>query len=109
MTASAIGSPLLKARAPLAVDPTGPVWFDVALMQKDLRLALDAARALGVPLPSGRDRNDLLTQARRLGYDRRDIASVHEVLADLADERCRTDRPRGHARHSPRRGAAPPQ
>ena len=87
MTASAIGSPLLKGRAPLVVDPTGPVWFDIALMQKDLGLALDAARQLGVPLPTTAAANDLLTLARRLGYERRDIASVHEVLADVADER----------------------
>jgi len=86
MTASAIGSPLLKGRAPLVVDPTGPVWFDIALMQKDLGLALDAARRLGVPLPTTAATNDLLTLARRLGYERRDIASVHEVLADVADE-----------------------
>lgn len=87
MTASAIGSPLLKGRAPLVVDPTGPVWFDIALMQKDLGLALDAARQLGVPLPTTAATNDLLTLARRLGYERCDIASVHEVLADLADGR----------------------
>jgi 3-hydroxyisobutyrate dehydrogenase-like beta-hydroxyacid dehydrogenase len=87
MTASAIGSPLLKGRAPLVVDPTGPVWFDIALMQKDLGLALDAARRLGVPLPTTAAANDLLTLARRLGYERRDIASVHEVLADVADAR----------------------
>jgi 3-hydroxyisobutyrate dehydrogenase-like beta-hydroxyacid dehydrogenase len=87
MTASAIGSPLLKGRAPLVVDPTGPVWFDIALMQKDLGLALDAARQLGVPLPTTAATNDLLTLARRLGYERRDIASVHEVLAEVADER----------------------
>jgi 3-hydroxyisobutyrate dehydrogenase-like beta-hydroxyacid dehydrogenase len=87
MTASAIGSPLLKGRAPLVVDPTGPVWFDIALMQKDLGLALDAARRLGVPLPTTAAANDLLTVARRLGYERRDIASVHQVLADVADAR----------------------
>lgn len=56
-------------------------------MQKDLRLALDAARQLGVPLPTTAATDDLLTLARQLGYERRDIASVHQVLADLADER----------------------
>jgi 3-hydroxyisobutyrate dehydrogenase-like beta-hydroxyacid dehydrogenase len=87
MTASAIGSPLLKGRAPLLVEPTGPVWFDIRLMQKDLILALDAARQLGVPLPTTAAANDLLTLARMLGYERRDITSVHDVLADLADGR----------------------
>jgi 3-hydroxyisobutyrate dehydrogenase-like beta-hydroxyacid dehydrogenase len=85
MTRSAIGSPLLKGRAPLVVDPSGPVWFDIRLMQKDLVLALDAARQLGVPLPTTAAANDLLTLARMLGYERRDVASVTEVLAEMAD------------------------
>lgn len=84
MTASAIGSPLLRGRAPLVVDPPGQPWFAIRMMQKDLVLALDTARHLGVPLPTTAAANDLLTQARALGYERRDIASVHEVLAELA-------------------------
>ena len=87
MTGSAIGSPVLKGRAPMVIDPSGPVWFDIRLMQKDLMLALDAARQLGVPLPTTVAANDLLTMARMLGYERRDVASVHEVLADMADDR----------------------
>ena len=87
MTGSAIGSPLLKGRAPLVIDPSGPVWFDIRLMQKDLMLALDAGRQLGVPLPTTVAANDLLTLARMLGYERRDVASVHEVLAEMADDR----------------------
>jgi 3-hydroxyisobutyrate dehydrogenase-like beta-hydroxyacid dehydrogenase len=87
MTASAIGSPLLKGRAPLVLDPSGPVWFDIAMLQKDLDLALYVARHLGVPLPTTAAANDLLTLARWLGYERRDVAGVHEVLAELADER----------------------
>jgi len=87
MTGSAIGSPVLKGRAPLVIDPSGPVWFDIRLMQNDLMLALDAARQLGVPLPTTVAANDLLTLARMLGYERRDVASVHEVLAEMADDR----------------------
>jgi 3-hydroxyisobutyrate dehydrogenase-like beta-hydroxyacid dehydrogenase len=87
MTASAIGSPLLKGRAPLILDPSGPVWFDIAMAQKDLGLALDTARQLGVRLPTTTAANDVLTQARALGYEHRDIASVHEVLAETAGRR----------------------
>jgi 3-hydroxyisobutyrate dehydrogenase-like beta-hydroxyacid dehydrogenase len=87
MAASAIGSPLLKGRAPLVIDPSGPVFFDIRLMQKDLVLALDAGRQLGVPLPTTAAANDLLSLARMLGYERRDVASVHEALAELADAR----------------------
>jgi 3-hydroxyisobutyrate dehydrogenase-like beta-hydroxyacid dehydrogenase len=87
MTSSAIGSPLLKGRAPLVVDPPEHAWFDIAMMQKDLLLALDTARHLGVPLPTTSAANDLLTLARSLGYERRDVASTREVLAELADGR----------------------
>jgi 3-hydroxyisobutyrate dehydrogenase-like beta-hydroxyacid dehydrogenase len=84
MTESAIGSPMLKARAPLVLDLPEEAWFDVRLMQKDLRLALATADSLGVPLPSTAVADELLTSARELGYERRDIAAMFEVLAHMA-------------------------
>jgi 3-hydroxyisobutyrate dehydrogenase-like beta-hydroxyacid dehydrogenase len=86
MTQSAIGSPMLKARAPLVLDLPDEAWFDVRLMQKDLVLALDTARQLHVPLPSAAAADEVLTIARALGYERRDLASLHEVLARVAGE-----------------------
>jgi 3-hydroxyisobutyrate dehydrogenase len=86
MTESAIGSPMLKARAPLVLDLPEEAWFDVRLMQKDLVLALDTARQLHVPLPSAAAADELLTIARALGYERRDLASLHEVLARVAGD-----------------------
>ncbi|MER7693864.1 NAD(P)-dependent oxidoreductase [Streptomyces sp. NPDC097610] len=44
MTSSAIGSPMLQARAPLVLDLPEQAWFDVQLMHKDICLALQAAR-----------------------------------------------------------------
>jgi 3-hydroxyisobutyrate dehydrogenase-like beta-hydroxyacid dehydrogenase len=81
MSQSAIGSPMLQARAPLVLDLPEEAWFDVQLMQKDIRLALETAHALGVPLPSAAVTDELLTRARELGYGRRDIAALFEVLA----------------------------
>ena len=52
MTHSAIGSPMLQARAGLLRELPENAWFDVAMMQKDLRLALDSGRDEGVPMPS---------------------------------------------------------
>ena len=52
MSGSAIGSPMLKARAALVLDLPDEAWFDVGLMQKDVALALDTGRELRVPLPS---------------------------------------------------------
>jgi 3-hydroxyisobutyrate dehydrogenase-like beta-hydroxyacid dehydrogenase len=86
MSASPIGSPMLKARAPLLLDLPQEAWFDVGLMQKDLVLALDTARQLRVPLPSAATADGLLTVARGLGYERRDLAAVFEVLARLAGD-----------------------
>ena len=86
MTDSAIGSPMLKARAPLVLDLPDEAWFDIGLMQKDVVLALDTARQLHVPLPSAAVADELLTVARALGYERRDLAALFEVLAQLAGE-----------------------
>jgi 3-hydroxyisobutyrate dehydrogenase-like beta-hydroxyacid dehydrogenase len=83
MTQSPIGSPMLKARAPLVLDLPKEAWFDVSLMQKDLRLALETARDLGVPLPSTVVADELLSTARDLGYEHRDIAVLFRVLSEL--------------------------
>ena len=84
MTRSAIGSPMLKARAALVLDLPEDSWFDVSLMQKDLVLALDEARELQLPLPSTAAADELLTVARALGYEHRDLAAMFEVLGQLA-------------------------
>ena len=81
MTGSAIGSPMLQARAPLVLDLPEQAWFDVQLMHKDIRLALDAARQANVPLPAATAADSALTQAERLGYGHRDIAALFQVLA----------------------------
>jgi 3-hydroxyisobutyrate dehydrogenase-like beta-hydroxyacid dehydrogenase len=83
LTSSAIGSPMLQARAALVRELPDQAWFDVRLMQKDLRLALDSARDLGVPLPSTDVADQLLTAATALGYEHRDIAVLFRVLSEL--------------------------
>jgi 3-hydroxyisobutyrate dehydrogenase-like beta-hydroxyacid dehydrogenase len=86
LTQSAMGSPMLKARAPLVLDLPDDAWFDVGLMQKDLGLALDTGRQLRVPLPSTTAADELLTVARALGYEHRDLAAMFEVLERLAGD-----------------------
>jgi 3-hydroxyisobutyrate dehydrogenase-like beta-hydroxyacid dehydrogenase len=81
MTGSAIGSPMLQARAPLVLDLPEQAWFDVQLMHKDIRLALDTARELNVPLPSAAVADGMLARAAELGYAHRDIAAFFQVLA----------------------------
>jgi 3-hydroxyisobutyrate dehydrogenase-like beta-hydroxyacid dehydrogenase len=84
MTGSAIGSPMLRARAPLVLDLPEEPWFDVQLMHKDIRLALDAARESDVPLPSAAVADSVLDRAGELGYAHRDIAALLQVLERTA-------------------------
>jgi 3-hydroxyisobutyrate dehydrogenase-like beta-hydroxyacid dehydrogenase len=81
MTEAPIGSPMLKARAPLVLDLPEDAWFDIGLMRKDIRLALDAGDELDVPLPSARAADEVLTRAGELGFEHRDIAALFQVLA----------------------------
>jgi 3-hydroxyisobutyrate dehydrogenase-like beta-hydroxyacid dehydrogenase len=83
LTSSAIGSPMLEARAPLLLALPDQAWFDVAQMQKDIRLALDSARHLNVPLPSTAVADDMLSAARTHGYEHRDIAVFLRLLSEM--------------------------
>jgi 3-hydroxyisobutyrate dehydrogenase-like beta-hydroxyacid dehydrogenase len=83
MSTSSIGSPMLRARIPLFLDLPEQAWFDVELMQKDIRLARQTADDLQIPLPSATVADQILTQARTLGYAHRDLAALHEVLGQL--------------------------
>jgi 3-hydroxyisobutyrate dehydrogenase-like beta-hydroxyacid dehydrogenase len=84
LTSSAIGSPMLKARAPLLLDLPEEAWFDVAMMQKDLRLALESGRQEGLLMPSTTAADKILSVARSTGYEHRDIAALFGLLSDLA-------------------------
>jgi 3-hydroxyisobutyrate dehydrogenase-like beta-hydroxyacid dehydrogenase len=80
MTESPIGSPMLKAREPLVLDLPDDAWFNVSLMDKDIRLALELGRELDVPLASARAADEALTKAAELGYQSKDIAALFQVL-----------------------------
>ena len=95
MTSSPIGSPMLKARAPLVLDLPDEAWFDIGLMQKDVTLALEAAGQLHVPLPSAAAVDEVLTVARARGYEHRDLASLFEVLGQMAGDPADPESPDG--------------
>jgi 3-hydroxyisobutyrate dehydrogenase-like beta-hydroxyacid dehydrogenase len=86
MTQSPIGSPMLKARAELVLELPDEAWFDIGLMHKDIGLALETARQLGVPTPSAAAADEVLTMARAAGYEHRDIAALFEVLAQVTSD-----------------------
>jgi 3-hydroxyisobutyrate dehydrogenase-like beta-hydroxyacid dehydrogenase len=95
MTESPIGSPMLKARAPLVLDLPEDAWFDVGLMHKDIRLALETAGDLDVPVPSAQAADAVLTGAGELGYEHRDIAALFEVLTKMGGAPVETNAGRG--------------
>ena len=83
MANSQIGSPMLKLRVPLILDPPDEAWFDIGLMHKDISLVRQAGAEDEIPLPTAEVADQILTKAEELGYTHRDIASIHDLLAHL--------------------------
>ena len=82
---SVIASPMVKYRGPFVLGQmTTEAWFKVAMIQKDLQLALDQGRASGVPLPLTSVVQEWMTAARGLGLGDYDFAIVFDVLARMA-------------------------
>jgi 3-hydroxyisobutyrate dehydrogenase len=87
MEASPIGSPMLRARASIILDPPEEeAWFDLRFMHKDIELALDTARELQIPLPTAERADEVLERAEALGYERRDLAALFQALEQIARE-----------------------
>jgi 3-hydroxyisobutyrate dehydrogenase-like beta-hydroxyacid dehydrogenase len=84
MTNSVIGSPMIRYRGPFVLEQPDEAWFDCNMMQKDMVLALELGRELDVPLPTTAVTNEMLTAARGMGLDRRDFATLFDVLAQMA-------------------------
>ena len=80
MTQSPIGSPMLKARVPLVLDLPEDAWFDIELMHKDIRLALATAADLNLRLATAGVADAALSEAEALGYGKRDLAALFQVL-----------------------------
>jgi len=81
---SVIASPMVKYRGPFVLRMPEEAWFNVAMMQKDLSLALDLGRQLSVPLLTTASANELLTAARSMGFEAQDFAALFDVLRRLA-------------------------
>lgn len=74
---SAAAAPFISYRKGLYLDEEAhDVSFTVALARKDVGLALDLARSLGITLPQADLNEAMLTAACEAGYDARDMASV---------------------------------
>jgi 3-hydroxyisobutyrate dehydrogenase-like beta-hydroxyacid dehydrogenase len=86
MLNSVVASPVLGYRGPLILEGAMPDEppADVNLQQKDLMLALDLGRELGVALPTTAVCNELLNACRGAGIDQHDFVVVYDVYRRLA-------------------------
>ena len=84
LLSSVIASPMIKYRGPFVLSMPDDAWFDVDMMQKDLNLALELGRQLGVPLPTTAVTNEYLTAARGMGLAAQDFAVVFELLSRMS-------------------------
>ena len=81
---SVVASPALKYRIPMIQNPPDEAMFDMNMMQKDLKLALEMGQDLKVPLPTTALSNEWLTAARGMGLSDQDHVAVFQVLARLS-------------------------
>jgi 3-hydroxyisobutyrate dehydrogenase-like beta-hydroxyacid dehydrogenase len=84
LTHSAVASPMIQYRGPFVLQQPEEAWFDVTMMQKDMVLATDLGRQLGVPLPTTAVSNEILTAARAMGFAKYDFACMFDVLAAMS-------------------------
>jgi 3-hydroxyisobutyrate dehydrogenase-like beta-hydroxyacid dehydrogenase len=84
LTHSVVGSPMIQYRGPFVLHMPDEAWFDVSMMQKDLRLALEMGQQTQVPMPTTAVTNEFLTAARAMGLANRDFAIIFNVLAQMA-------------------------
>jgi len=78
---SVVASPVLNYRAPLILEGhiSDATYGNVNLQQKDMLLALDSGRKMGVPVPLGATANEMLNACRGLGLAHHDFVAVYEV------------------------------
>jgi 3-hydroxyisobutyrate dehydrogenase-like beta-hydroxyacid dehydrogenase len=82
---SVVASPVLSYRAPLILEGhiSDATYGNVNLQQKDMLLALDLGRKMGVPVPLGAAANEMLNACRGLGLAEHDFVAVYEVYRRL--------------------------
>ncbi len=77
---SAIASPNIQQRAPYILTPPEIPLFSIKLMQKDLLLALEQGRQLGVPLLNTAITNEALTAACGQNFGEEDLSILFKSL-----------------------------
>ena len=108
---SVLASPMLQYRARFVLTSPAEPLFDCVMMQKDLGLALEMGRAVGVPLPDHRARPRAAGRRARHGPGRTATARpIFDVLACMSGVPMSAGGPPGGLRSGRRAsGLAPPR
>jgi 3-hydroxyisobutyrate dehydrogenase-like beta-hydroxyacid dehydrogenase len=84
---SVVASTAMKYRGPFILKMPEEVWFSAAMMKKDIRLALELGKELGVSLRSAELVDEMLTQALEAGWGDEDFAVLFNVVEKLSEKR----------------------
>ncbi len=84
VSGGAAGSWGLTNRAPNMINNDYPLGFRTRLHRKDLNIALDAARELGVPIPVAAYIEQLETSLIKRGYGDEDVSNIARVVRENA-------------------------
>ena len=81
---SVLASPAMKYRAPFILKMPDEVWFSASMMQKDLDIALDVGKELGVSLRTVELAKEMLTTAEETGWGDEDFAVLFKVVEQMS-------------------------
>ena len=81
---SVVASTAMKYRAPFILKMPEEVWFSAAMMQKDLDIALEVGKELGVSLRSVELTSELLAKAMEMGWGDEDFAVLFKVVEHMS-------------------------
>jgi len=81
---SVAASTAMKYRAPFMLKLPEEVWFSTAMMKKDIDLALELGKELGVTLRSAELANEMLSKAFEMGWGDEDFAVLFKVVEKLS-------------------------
>ena len=84
---SVVASTAMKYRAPFIFKMPEEVWFSAAMMKKDIQLALDLGKDLGVTLKTAELANEMLTKAIEMGWGDEDFAVLFKVVEQLSPKK----------------------
>ncbi|HCR70517.1 MAG TPA: NAD(P)-dependent oxidoreductase [Anaerolineae bacterium] len=81
---SVVASTAMKYRAPFILKMPDEVWFSAAMMKKDIQLALDLGKELGVTLKTAELAKEMLDKAIEMGWGDEDFAVLFRVVEQLS-------------------------